>query len=358
MRSPHPEAAPGRIQMKIGIAQSTELAEKFKYQAFFLVGPTAAGKTAVAHWLAEHHAFDILSADSMLVYRGMDIGTAKPTAEERARVRYWGLDLVAPGERFSVGDYQAAALAALRAAAAAGRRLIVVGGTGLYITCLIAGLDPRPPRNPALRDRAERLLAARGIDALREWLGRLAPARLQALADPLNPRRLIRAIELAAAGVAPPDKPAGALRARPRIPGLRLSMDALDALIQERVRKMYAAGLIEEVRRLLAQGLAAAPTASQAIGYAEAMEVIGGRRTREAAMAATVLRTRRLARRQMTWFRHQASVDWLEIAAALPVAERAARVLEYWQTHGPTPIAGDDAGILAPDEHGLARMKN
>lgn len=324
------------------------MAESFSHsscQAFFLVGPTATGKTAVAHWLAERQAFDILSADSMLVYRGLDIGTAKPSRAERERVRYFGLDLVPLQMPFSVGDYRAAALQAIRASAAAGRRLIVTGGTGLYIKCLTDGLAPRPPRNEPVRSEAERLLAVRGIEALREWLKRLDPARLAALPDPGNPRRLIRAIELALAGATLAEGTWGAPSGSPRIPGLILPQAELYASIEERVRRMYAGGLIEEVRGLLAQGLAAAPTAAKAIGYAEAIDFIAGRRTREEAMAQTIRRTRQLAKRQLTWFRHQAQVDWLEDHAAMPVAKRAARVFEYWQAHGPTPIVADNTAL-------------
>ncbi len=311
-----------------------------KQQAFFLVGPTAVGKTAVAHWIAENHACDILSADSMLVYRGMDIGTAKPSATERARCRYRGLDLVSPHEPFSAGDYRAAALAAIRATDAAGRRLIVTGGTGLYIKSLTDGLADRPPRNEAIRRQAASLLAEQGIRALQEWLARLDSGRLQALADPQNPRRLTRAIELASAGKSTPDKTWEKLPDSPRIPGLLRHLDALYVLIEQRVERMYADGLLEEVRGLVAQGLALAPTACQAIGYAEAIKVLDGRLTRAQAITATVIRTRHLAKRQLTWFRHQANVDWLEIDAKLPVPDCARRVMEYWQTHGPTPIAG------------------
>ncbi len=307
-------------------------------RAFFLVGPTAVGKSAVAQWIAERNGFDILSADSMQVYRGLDIGTAKPSAGERARVRYEGLDLVDFSQRFSVGDYRAAALAAVGAAAAAGRPLIVTGGTGLYLKSLTHGLAEKPGRNEAIRAEAERLLAERGVGALQEWLGRLDPARLEALADPRNPRRLARAIELAAAG-APAPAPTWD-RSGPRIPGLRMPLDALYARIEKRVQRMYADGLVGEVRNLAARGLASAPTAAQAIGYAEALKVLAGSWTREQAVAATVVRTRHLAKRQLTWFRRQANVDWLDIEPDRPAPEAAGRVLEYWEAHGPTPIAG------------------
>jgi len=314
--------------------------QQTEYRGFFLVGPTAVGKTAVAHWIAEQHGFDILSADSMQVYRGMDIGTAKPTALERKQVHYWGLDLVCLQDRFSVGDYRAAALQAVQAAHAAGRSLIVTGGTGLYIKSLIHGLEMRPPANEAIRSRAGRLLAEHGVEALQEWLVRLDPVRYKSLSEPRNPRRLIRAIEIAASGEAFAGQSWQAAPTGPRIPGLMLPLETLHASIETRVRHMYAEGLVEEVQHLLALDLVSAPTASQAIGYAEVMACLSGRYTREEAIAATVLRTRHLAKRQMTWFRHQANVDWLMLDVAMPIPDRARKVLEHWQGHGPTPIVG------------------
>ncbi len=316
-------------------------------QAFFLVGPTAVGKSAVAHWLAERHGYEILSADSMQVYRGLDIGTAKPALCERRQFNYWGLDLVAWQEPFSVGEYHAAALRAVASAAAAQKHLLVVGGTGLYINSLLHGLAPRPPRNAALRARAERLLATQGIEALQAWLVRLDQARYQALADQRNPRRLIRALEVATAGRAVDAKTWPRASQAPRIPGLSLPPAELHAAIERRVHQMYAAGLVEEVRELGRQGLAAAPTAARAIGYAEVLAYLEGQCTRAEAIAATIGRTRRLAKRQLTWFRHQANVEWLQGSAQQPLAERAQAVLAYWRQHGPTPIAQASAELTS-----------
>lgn len=313
-----------------------QLSEK---RAFFLVGPTATGKTAVAQWIAERHDFDILSADSMLVYRGLDVGTAKPGREARARVRYWGIDLVEVGERFSVGDYRAAALRALDAAAAAGRRVIVVGGTGLYVKSLTDGLDRRLPPDLSVRARAARLLETDGITALQAWLKSTDTELYQSLPDQRNPRRLIRALEGAVTGAKMADKSWKKPDAAPRIPGLRLPPAELYDRITARIREMYSGGLVEETRQLLAGGFDAAPTARQAIGYAEAIAVIRGECNLQEAIEQTALRTRRLAKRQMTWFRHQARVDWLEITAAQSTDQVAAMVLEHWRRHGPTPIA-------------------
>lgn len=307
---------------------------------YFLVGATAVGKTAVAQWIAERRACEILSADSMQVYRGMDIGTAKPAHAEQARVRYHGLDLADPGERFSVGQYRALALAALAEAVRMGRTVLVVGGTGLYIKSLTDGLAPRAPANADLRARAEQLYREQGLSALQDVLRRKNPALYASLRDPQNPRRLIRALEWAEA----PDWATVNNWQRgpsaPRIPGLILPPAQLYDAIVKRVHAMYAAGLVAEVQELVRCGLAAAPTARQAIGYAEVMAYLNGQGTLEAARELTIQRTRQLAKRQMTWFRRQAKVDWLAVDSSIPMAERARRVLEYWFEHGPTPIAG------------------
>ncbi len=276
----------------------------------------------------------------MQVYRGLDVGTAKPTRAERQRIRYWGLDLISPQELFSVGDYRRAALRAIAATTAAKRHLIVVGGSGLYLKSLTHGLALLPPRNEPLRLQAERMLVEQGIEALQAWLVRLDSIRYQKLVDRRNPRRLIRAIEIAASGAPGADKTWLAAQNKFRIPGLRLPQEELNLAIENRVCQMYARGLIAEVQRLRSEGLTTAPTAARAIGYAEALSYLAGRCTREEAIAATILHTRQLAKRQMTWFRNQANVDWLSIKADMPLAERGHLVLEHWRMHGPTPIVG------------------
>ncbi len=308
-------------------------------EAFFLVGPTAAGKSAVAQYLAEQDGGDILSADSMLVYRGLDIGTAKPSRAERERVRYWGVDLVDPIEPFSVAQFVAVAGEAARETARAGRRLIVVGGTGLYIKALLHGLATLPTTNPAGRERWQSLLRAGGIDALRDELRARAPQWLAGLSDPDNGRRIVRALELVEAGVAIPPASWACPGEFPTITGVTASREILERRIRERVDAMYRGGFLDEVRRLLEhRGLAEWPTAAQAVGYVEAMDCLAGRLTEDAARERTVIRTRQLAKRQMTWFRHQCRVDWIEVDGA-GVASMAARVRQAWAASGPTPLA-------------------
>ncbi len=308
-------------------------------RAFFLVGPTATGKTAVAHHLARTMGAAVLSADAMLVYRGMDIGTAKPAPAERQGIDYGGLDLVDPDQPFSVADYLAAAQPFLRATWAAGRPVIVAGGTGLYVKCLLHGIQPGPAANAGLRKEWEELLRVEGVPGLQRRLQQCDAARYAALADQANPRRLVRALELAQAGVPAgpswPAVPAGAPLA-----GLRAAPADRDRRIRARVAAMYAAGLLDEAQGLRARYGALSATARQAIGYREAWAVLDGACARDAAMDTTASRTRRLAKRQMTWFRHQVPVAWVDVPEdAGEVAALAAQVYNLWEQHGPAQLA-------------------
>jgi tRNA dimethylallyltransferase len=307
------------------------------HRAFFLVGPTATGKTAVAQAVAERQGWGILSADSMLVYRGMDIGTAKPTREERRRATHWGLDLATPGERFSAGDYLDAARAAFGEAGRAGQPVLVAGGTGLYVKCLTHGLDAKAGADAAARADAERLLRERGLAALQEALREADPAAYRGLKDSRNPRRLVRALELARVSARPARRWADRRETAP-MAGLRMEPALLARRIAERVRGMYEGGLLEEVEALRARFPAFSETARHAIGYAEAVAVLDRRMSLEEAMEKTGLRTRRLAKRQMTWFRHQARVEWVTVLPGMAAEDLADRVLSIWRKHGPSAV--------------------
>ena len=302
--------------------------------AWFLVGPTAVGKTAVAQALAERQGQVILSADSMQVYRGMDIGTAKPSPIEQARVRTLGIDLVDPDKSFSAGAWRQAALDVLREAGPAG--VVVAGGTGLYVKALVQGLVQSTPVDPARREHWEEILAERGPNGLREALAGLDREALDRLQDPQNPRRLIRALERAESGTSAPDTWGHGMETAPLV-GLSRPASELNTRIEQRVKVMYAEGLVEEVRGLRARFPAWSVTAEKAIGYAESLDVLAGRCTQGEAMTRTIARTRRLAKRQRTWFRHQANVCWVE-AGSEPGAV-IEEVLKLWRTHGPTRIA-------------------
>lgn len=308
--------------------------------AFILAGPTASGKTDVAHRLARDMGCEILSADSMLVYRGMDIGTAKPDAGLRGELRYHGLDLVDPGAPFSLSLYLEEASRAVAGNRSRGRGLVVVGGTGLYIKALVDGVDDSPPADPALREVWEARFAAEGVAPLWRALQDAYPALAASLteSDRWNSRRLIRALELGAAGCVTVKRKWGGASANPPITALRLPMPLLRSRIERRVRRMYADGLLDEVRRLFKAGLENAPTACQAIGYAEAIACLNGSMTEAAAQAETILRTSQLAKRQMTWFRNQAQIRWIDLDRDLPAEVVADLVRAAWRETGPIPI--------------------
>ena len=303
--------------------------------ADILVGPTASGKSAVAQFLAQQTPpRPIISADSMAIYRGMDIGTAKPTAAERAAVPSFGFDLAPPDQPFSAGNYLAAIRAAIPAITAAQATPIVVGGTGLYVKALTLGLDP-PPSNPELRAQAENILQTHGLPALQAATRALNPAEYAKLRDPENPRRVIRAYELLAAGhplPRPSDRP------RPPMAGLLLPPDELHARIARRARQMFAHGLVEEVRHLRQTHPALSPTARHAIGYEEAAAVLDGRLTEETAIRQVTTRTRQYAKRQMTWFRNQADVRWVEVTPRDDTERLANKVRQIWSALGPTRL--------------------
>ncbi|MBN2702787.1 MAG: tRNA (adenosine(37)-N6)-dimethylallyltransferase MiaA [Pontiellaceae bacterium] len=310
-------------------------------QAFFLGGPTASGKSSVAHYIAEHTGRIIVSADSMNLYRGMDIGTAKPSAAERTQVNYFGVDLIDPTEKFSVAAY----LEAVRPAFASGREVIVVGGTGLYIKCLTEGFDDVPPECTPLRTELESL----EFSVLEQRARNEAAELYKALTedDRQNPRRLIRILERSAARTAAVSAASGRLEAcdtvgswnsrpKPVIIGLRVEREVLVRRIEARVEKMYAEGLLDEARALMPFNLSA--TALQAIGYAEAFAVLRGEVTEAEAKEKTIIRTRQLAKRQMTWFRNQLNVEWIDTSDYESMEQLAEAVLNAWGNHGSTPI--------------------
>jgi len=310
-------------------------------EAYFLVGPTAAGKSRIAQQIAEGGGYEIISADSMLVYRDMEIGTDKPAVSARGDVAYHGIDLVAPDALFTVWDYRRAAVAALSAIAARGNRAIVVGGTGLYIKALVAGLDPSAEPDAANRARWTELLEEGGVKALQRALQRMAPVAYDGLADPENPRRLVRALERAEAGQ---EKPPAAWRGPescPVVAGISMAREDLNSRIESRVHSMYDRGILEEARGLLRKYGALSRTAAQAIGYAEAIACIEGTCSRDEAIERTIVRTRRLAKRQRTWFRHQLRVDWVDITEHSDLRNVAESVRRTWSRHGGTVIAAE-----------------
>ena len=331
--------------------------------AWFLVGCTASGKTAVANEIARRTGALVLSADSMLVYRGMDVGTAKPTPAERAGVDLRGIDLADPDEPFSTGRWLDAARGAFAEAGAAGRDVVVAGGTGLYVSALRHGLDTREA-DPGLRAELAELFERGGIEALVARAETLRPGAA-ATVDTRNPRRVLRLVEIleshagneeivshaenaesaenAEARLASrvPRLESHAENAEPALIGLDFPPDELAARIERRAKAMFDGGLLDEVRALLARFPAfERSTAGAGIGYAEALGVLSGELPIGEAVARTAARTRRLAKTQRTWWRHQARVEWVRGPAdGTDVARAADDVLELWRKHGKTPVS-------------------
>lgn len=282
--------------------------------AFLLGAPTASGKSAVALRLAERFGLEIVSGDAMQVYRGLDVGTAKPTAAERARVPHHLIDVVAADRPFSVADWVPRAEDAVLDAARRGRACLVVGGTGFYLQALAEGLPTTPPADPEAQASLWARLEADGVDALASELAAAAPEDAERAQR--NPRRLVRALEVLTRTGRPPSAfPRRPPRVRVDRTWLLPSMEELEPRIAARARAMLDAGLAAEAAALDPASLA---TASQAIGYAEAAALARGEATREETLAAIVAATRRYARRQRTWFRKHAAER--RFAALAPAA--------------------------------------
>ncbi len=300
-----------------------------------LVGPTAAGKTSVAHVIARRTGAIVLSADSMLVYRGMDIGTAKPSPAERAGLVYAGIDLAEPSERFDTHDYLERVGDEL-ADVPPDRPILVAGGTGLYVNCLLEGIDSEAGPNPDLRAEAEARYREGGMEALHALCREKDPELLEKLADPLNPRRVIRGLEIGSGSPRwrragqPAGEGAGIICLRP-------DKDALAAGIRRRAESMFAHGLLEEAAGLR-ERMTLSVTARQAIGYREAFDVLDGACHTADAVERVVVRTRQLAKRQMTWFRNKLKVTWLDIDTAWTAEAVADKVTDFWNEYGGTAI--------------------
>jgi tRNA dimethylallyltransferase len=316
--------------------------------AYLLVGPTAAGKSEIAQSLAHQAGMSILSADSMLVYRDMDIGTAKPPVEERRTVVHRGMDLADPDEAFSAGRWLEAARRSFVDAGLDGSIQILVGGTGLYVKALVQGMAGVSPPNDRVRRTVRDLFRAEGIAGVRKRLEETDSRHLSALGDPDNPRRLMRALELALMGI--PAPVGWRVSDRPRVTGLRMSRECLERRIRDRVERMYAGGLLEEVRNLSQRYPSLSQTAASAIGYAEALSVLRGTHTLGEAKQRTEIRTRQLAKRQMTWFRNQFRMRWIDVAPAESAEETVEAVRRVWAEDGPTEVHGLQAGRIGVDE--------
>ena len=301
-----------------------------------IVGPTASGKSELAMNVARLVGAEIVALDSMQVYRGMDIGTATPTAAEQAEVPHHLIDLVDPGEEFAVAELQARAREVIGEICGRGAVPVLVGGTGLYVRAVVDELRI-PGRYPEVRCELE---AEPDTAALHRRLVELDPVAAGRM-EPTNRRRLIRALEVTLGSGQPFSSYGPGLGHYPPVPfvqvGLRRDRERLDERIAARYRHQMAAGLLDEVR-----SLAEAPvsrTASQALGYRELLGHLRGELTLDEALELAVVRTRRFARRQQRWFRRDPRIGWFDAPAAV------AEVLAAWKqaAAGPLP-AGRPSG--------------
>ncbi len=280
-----------------------------------VVGPTATGKSDLAVALALALGGEVVNADASQLYRGMDIGTAKLPRAHRRGVEHHQLDVLEVAEEANVAAYQVAARADLAAIDRRGARPLLVGGSGLYVRAALDVLDI-PPTDPEVRRRLEQDCATLGLDTLRARLARLDPVAAQRI-EPRNARRVIRALEVVELTGRPfsASLPSRA-HVRPTILlGLDEDTETLDDRIAQRVDRMFAQGLVAEVQGLVDAGLRQGRTASRAIGYAQVLDLLERRCTEPEARAATAAATRRLVRRQRSWFRADPRIHWLPASA-------------------------------------------
>lgn len=283
-----------------------------------VVGPTASGKSALGIALAHELGGEVVNVDSMQLYRGMDIGTAKLPLEEREGIPHHLLDIWEVTQTASVADYQSRAIAAVEDIAARGKVPILVGGSMMYVQSLIDDWQ-FPPTDPVVRSEYERRLRDIGVAALHAELAEVDP-QAAAIIEDNDPRRTVRALEVIEltgkpfqASQPPKDAPP---RWGTRIIGLRTEADWLNPRIELRTELMFAQGLVEEVQGLIGEGLVADSTAGRAIGYAQVLDYLGGALTLDEAVESTVTGTRRYVRRQRSWFNRDKRIEWIDAALA------------------------------------------
>jgi tRNA dimethylallyltransferase len=296
-----------------------------------IVGPTAVGKTQISLQLAQRLDGEIVSADSRLVYRGMDIGTAKPTSAERHMVRHHLIDLVPPTEIFSLARFQQAANGAIDEILKRARLPLLVGGTGQFVMALLEGWQPPPrPEDRSLRRQLEAFAEEHGHRALHARLARVDPARAGAI-DARNVRRVVRALEIYQVTGKPPSE----LRVKQPPPydvfqiGLDRPRDELYARIDERMERMLAAGWLDEVRDLLALGVSTSAPSMSAIGYRQLARHLEGECTLAESKSEITSLSRQFVRRQATWFKKDdPSIHWYRVEDG--VTDRIEAVLRSW----------------------------
>jgi tRNA dimethylallyltransferase len=301
--------------------------------AILILGPTGSGKTALSLALGERFNGEIISCDSVAVYRGMDLGSAKPTPEEQSQLLHHLIDVANPDENFTAGEYARQARAALHQIASRNHLPVVTGGTGLYLRALTEGLFPGPARQDTLRDRLTQSQIKHGQPWLHRILNRLDPASAARIHANDTPK-LIRALEVCLTA----RQPLSSLMAREPLTGFRLlriglnpPRQALYEHLNQRAAAMFAAGLVEETRTLLARY--GRIRALESLGYRQALAVLDNTMTEPEAIAAAQQGHRNYAKRQLTWFRREPNVHWLQNFGNTP--ESIAEAIELVATHQP-----------------------
>jgi tRNA dimethylallyltransferase len=300
-----------------------------------IAGPTASGKSAVAMELARLLDGEIISVDSMQVYRGMDIGTAKPGPEDRRQVAHHLIDMAEPSQPFDAAQFAAAARQSLAQIQSRGHLPIFCGGTGLYFNAFLHGLGGAPQSNPALRAELE----STPLEILLAELDQADPETARRI-DRQNPRRVIRAMEVIRLTGRPYSQQRACWTdssATPPAFGLSRDVEDLRNRINRRVDAMFASGLVVETRALLSRGLADNRTALQALGYRQVYEHLHGGPPLEQTIEQVKIKTRQFAKRQMAWFRHQMKIEWIEArpdASPADLAAEIARRLKRTATDG------------------------
>ena len=299
-----------------------------------ILGPTAVGKTTVSILLADRLGGEIVSADAFQVYRGMDIATAKPSSEELARVPHHLIDILEPGEEYSAARFRELALPLLEEIRDRGKIPIVVGGSGMYIRVLVDGIFSSPPADRSLRQRLREEEARLGPGYLHDRLAREDPVSAERI-HPRNLKRIVRALEVLELtgipisrlqrewGSSPPAREASPFR----MIGLRRDRSDLYRRIDRRAEEMFTRGLLAETERLLESGRLETGPARLALGYREAAGCLRGEYGEEEAVRRLAAATRRFARRQMTWWRAERRIEWIDLLPDSSPEETAVRIV-------------------------------
>ncbi len=304
-------------------------------RVLFLVGPTGSGKSEAAILIAKKLGGEIISCDSMLVYRGMNIGTAKPTKSEKQGIRHHLIDLVTPRQRFSASRYRDLALQAIREIHTRNHLPIVVGGSGLYVRVLTHGLAPQDKKIGRLRAQLEREAEHIGTGRMYARLKKIDPARAAKIL-PNDRRRILRALEIYETLHIKPSvwlkssTSLDALGYQWKMFGIRRERSRLYERINRRVDRMMKIGFLREVKRLMKKGLS--KTAKQAIGYAELIDYVKGRTSFDEAVLKIKQRSRHLAKKQLIWFRRDPGIQWIDVGGITAGKNIADHVIGAWSS--------------------------